>query len=378
MSHRAISTALIAEFRIGPPRQRGYAKHGLPEELDIGGVLADEEALVLHDGLRDGGFLAGDGAFAEADQAAVGVDLAEDPVQAAGVHHERLQPGDLQVQGFGSRGHVLRGRPDRTCGRAHRGLNESPAIHAEFLLPDCTAQRGWYDLNHANSSGHRLFCGQPAARSTGLVDHRAHPLGADQPAGNGRRHGYPPPGRATRRHARQRGPHGHGRHQRVLPDARRVPLSESLPAGGPRHVRRRRQGGARSRHPRGGPLRSEQDAESRLRCPSGVVLPQGRRQPGHLQRPLFHLHQRRILSRPGDEDSGRRTGAIRRGRPVLQHVRQPVHRLQRRIRRPLPLRCLPRTVSQAVRAARSRNAPTTITASSCWPAHARSPRPSAS
>ena len=47
----------------------------------------------------DGGFLAGDGAFAEAYQAVIGVDLAEDPVEAAGVHHERFQPGDLQVQG---------------------------------------------------------------------------------------------------------------------------------------------------------------------------------------------------------------------------------------------------------------------------------------
>ena len=58
---------------------------------------------MLHDGLRDGGFLAGDRAFAEPDQPAVGVDLAEHPVQAARVHHERLQPGDLQVEGLGSR-----------------------------------------------------------------------------------------------------------------------------------------------------------------------------------------------------------------------------------------------------------------------------------
>ncbi len=71
--------------------------------------------------------------------------------------------------------------------------------------------------------------------------------------------------------------------------------------------------------------------------------------PVDLQRPLFHLHQWRILSRPGDEDSRRRPGAIRRGRPVLQYVRQPVHRLQRRLRWPVPLRRLPRQVSQALR-----------------------------
>ena len=95
---------------------------------------------MLHDGLRDGGFLAGDGAFAEPHQPAIGVDLAEHPVQAARVHHERLQPGDLQVEGFGSRGHVLRVSKNRTGGRTQRGLNESAAIHTEFLLPDCTAR----------------------------------------------------------------------------------------------------------------------------------------------------------------------------------------------------------------------------------------------
>ena len=135
MSQRAISTAEIAELRIGSAAPARNAEHGLPEKLDIGGVLAEEETLVLHDGLRDGGFLAGDGAFAEADQAAVGVDLAEDPVEAAGIDHEGLEAGDLEVQGFGARGRLLSDGPDRAGGRTQGGLNESAAVHGG--VPPC-------------------------------------------------------------------------------------------------------------------------------------------------------------------------------------------------------------------------------------------------
>ena len=142
-----------------------------------------------------------------------------------------------------------------------------------------------------------------------------------------------------------------------------------VPAGGPRHVRRGRQGSARPRHPRRRPLRFQQDAEGRFRRPSGVVLPQGGRQPGHLQRPLFHLHQRRLLSRAGDEDS--QPKALERydvdGLFFNMFGNQST-RLQRRVRGPVPLRCLPRQVSASCTHARSRNAPTTTTASSCSPA----------
>jgi len=93
MSQSAISTALMAELRIGPPRHRGTRN-------------------VLHDGLGDGGFLARDGAFAEPGETLVGPDLAEYPVEAAGVHDKSLQSRDHQVQGPGTGGCSLCKRAD--------------------------------------------------------------------------------------------------------------------------------------------------------------------------------------------------------------------------------------------------------------------------
>ena len=196
---------------------------------------------------------------------------------------------------------------------------------------------------------HPIAGSQPAAGADRLVEYRARTLGANQSARGGCLAGHAPFSVPTGGNARQRGAHGDGRHQRILPDEGGVPLPEPLPARGPRHVRRRGHGSSRARDPRGRPLRPQQDAEGRLRRAPGVVLPEGRRQPGHLQRPLFDLHQRRLLSRAGDEDPGRGLGALRRGRPVLQHVRQPVHRLQRRLCRPVPLRFLPHGVPEVVR-----------------------------
>ena len=70
--------------------------------------------------------------------------------------------------------------------------------------------------------------------------------------------------------------------------------------------------GARARHSRGRPLRSEQDAEAGLRRASGMVLQARQRRAGDLQRPLLGLHQRRLLPRARAEDPRpRRSSATR-------------------------------------------------------------------
>ena len=144
---------------------------------------------------------------------------------------------------------------------------------------------------------------------------------------------------------RQHVPRQHGRDRRAVPDPRAVPLPERVPAGGPRSLRRRAARGARAQDPRHRALRSEQDAEGRLRRAPGVVLPAHERRAGDLQRALLDLHQRRLLPPARADDPHRGARALRGRRPVLQHVRQPGRRLQRRgdgavhvrrVPRPLP------------------------------------------
>jgi len=62
--------------------------------------FADEEALVLLNGSGDRRFLTRHRPLAEADQPLVRVDLAEHPIETAGVHREGLDARDLEVQRF--------------------------------------------------------------------------------------------------------------------------------------------------------------------------------------------------------------------------------------------------------------------------------------
>jgi len=59
---------------------------------------------------------------------------------------------------------------------------------------------------------------------------------------------------------------------------------------------------------------------------------------------MSDLHQRRLLSPPRADDPHRGARSLRRRRPVLQHVRQPDRRLQRRGDGPVHVRCVPRAL----------------------------------
>ena len=79
-----------------------------------------------------------------------------------------------------------------------------------------------------------------------------------------------------------------------------------------------------------------------------VVLRARERRAGHLQRPLLDLHQRQLLPRACADDPDGGARSLRGRRAVLQHVRQPVDRLQRRGDRPLPLPGMPDPLSRPV------------------------------
>jgi len=53
---------------------------------------------VLHNGLGDGGLLAANFSFPQSSDPLVRIDLTKYPICDAHIDHERLQPGDLQVQ----------------------------------------------------------------------------------------------------------------------------------------------------------------------------------------------------------------------------------------------------------------------------------------
>ena len=77
-------------------------EHAAPVPLDLGRVLADEVALVVLDGGRDDFALVGEGAFAEAGDPLVRVELDEDEVLVvAGVDEEGAEVGYAEVEGFG-------------------------------------------------------------------------------------------------------------------------------------------------------------------------------------------------------------------------------------------------------------------------------------
>ena len=78
------------------------------------------------------------------------------------------------------------------------------------------------------------------------------------------------------------------------------------------------EGSARAQDSRHRTLRLQQSRQADLRRPSRLVLPQGQRGTGHLQRSVRHLHQRRVLSRADAEDFGGGAGTIRRRRAVFQ------------------------------------------------------------
>ncbi len=97
----------------------GMTEHALPQKFDLGGILADEEALVLHDSGDECRFLAGNGAFTEPDESLVRVDLAERPVGSADVDDEGLHGRDFEFERFG-----LRSRAEASvCAIAAGGKN---------------------------------------------------------------------------------------------------------------------------------------------------------------------------------------------------------------------------------------------------------------
>src|SRR5262245_354967 len=84
---------------------------------------------MLHDGLRQSGFLACNRPLAESREAFVGEDLAEDPVHASGVDDDRLQAGDLQIERSGFRAGLLSRRKSwiRKYGAARQ--KECASVH---------------------------------------------------------------------------------------------------------------------------------------------------------------------------------------------------------------------------------------------------------
>src|SRR5262249_8077258 len=84
-------------------------EHPLPEQLNLGRVLADKETLVLHYCLSQSSFFACDRSFTQADQSLIGSDFAEYPVDAADINDDGFQSCDFQVQAFGLSSGVLCG-----------------------------------------------------------------------------------------------------------------------------------------------------------------------------------------------------------------------------------------------------------------------------
>src|SRR5215475_4610131 len=90
---------------------------------------------MLHDGLRQGSFLAGNRALAESREAFVGEDLAEDPIHVSDVDDDRLQAGDLQVERPGFRADLLGRRKSRM--RENGGARDKEYASVHFTSRYC-------------------------------------------------------------------------------------------------------------------------------------------------------------------------------------------------------------------------------------------------
>src|ERR1019366_10345600 len=96
---------------------------------------------------------------------------------------------------------VRHGADTQGVEEASRRAMDSPEFRQAMAMARSTTELPWElispkskgGVERETSSGHSVVCRQPAACATALVVHRAHPLGADQPARGGRRDGYPPP-----------------------------------------------------------------------------------------------------------------------------------------------------------------------------------------
>src|SRR5262245_38297573 len=90
---------------------------------------------MLHDGLRQSGFLAGNRPLAESREAFVGEDLAEDTVQASEVDDDRLKAGDLQIERSGFRAGLLSDRKSRM--REYGGARHKECASVHFTSNYC-------------------------------------------------------------------------------------------------------------------------------------------------------------------------------------------------------------------------------------------------
>ena len=156
---------------------------------------------------------------------------------------------------------VMTGRPQLGAG-------------ADSTPPLCRGYTAGYEIRQYPRRNRLFFFHMQGA--AGLVDARAHSLGADQPPGD--RRGARPAAvhRPDRGFRRQRPADGHGRHRVLLSQPGALPLREPVDTAGARHVRRGSARRPRARNPGGRALRSEQGAQRRVRRAPGVVLQEGR------------------------------------------------------------------------------------------------------
>ena len=99
MSHSAISMALMAELRIGPPRHRGLRNINCQRySISVGSWPATSASLVFYGLRRPSASLLVTEPSPSPMSPWIGVDLAEDPIHAARIHDEGLEASNPEIQ----------------------------------------------------------------------------------------------------------------------------------------------------------------------------------------------------------------------------------------------------------------------------------------